>query len=76
SGMRRSIETVLPSYGADHPALGYALGCHAFALEETGDYTRAEREGRRAVSLAADDAWGLHAVAHVFDMTGRAAEGR
>ncbi|MAB00426.1 MAG: tetratricopeptide repeat protein 38 family protein [Stappia sp.] len=75
-GMRRSIETVLPSYGADHPALGYALGCHAFALEETGDYVRAEREGRRAVSLAGDDAWGLHAVAHVLDMTGRAEEGR
>jgi len=45
------------------------LGCHAFALEETGEYARAETTGRRGLELAPDDAWGLHAVAHVFDMT-------
>ncbi|MAY88670.1 MAG: tetratricopeptide repeat protein 38 family protein [Pseudooceanicola sp.] len=75
AGMRRSIERVLPAYGADHPARGYALGCHAFTLEETGAYSRAEIIGRQALWLAPDDAWGLHAVAHVHDMTGRSAEG-
>lgn len=72
--MRRSIEAVLPDWD-DHPAKGYLLGCHAFTLEETGEYALAEQAGQRAVELAPDDAWGLHAVAHVFDMTGRAQEG-
>ncbi|MBE0453396.1 tetratricopeptide repeat protein [Roseovarius autotrophicus] len=68
-GMRASIEALLPTYDAKNPARGYLFGCHAFALEETGDYGRAETAGRLGLSLAADDAWGLHAVAHVFDMT-------
>ncbi|MGR3501021.1 tetratricopeptide repeat protein [Pseudaestuariivita sp.] len=75
AGMRRSIERVMPAYDADHPARGYLLGCHAFALEETGDYAKAETAGRMGLSLAADDAWGLHAVAHVHDMTGNAQAG-
>jgi tetratricopeptide (TPR) repeat protein len=72
--MRASVEGVLDAWD-DHPARGYLLGCHAFALEETGDYARAEAQGRMGVALAPDDAWGLHAVAHVFDMTGRARAG-
>jgi tetratricopeptide (TPR) repeat protein len=75
AGMRRSVERVLPAFGADHPARGYVLGCHAFTLEETGAYRQAEIAGRQALWLAPDDAWGLHAVAHVYDMTGRSAEG-
>lgn len=74
-GMRRSLERVLPAYRSDHAAHGYVLGCHAFALEETGDYERAEIVGRQALWTAPDDAWGLHAVAHVHDMTGNAAKG-
>jgi tetratricopeptide (TPR) repeat protein len=72
--MRASVEGVMATWD-DHPARGYLLGCHAFTLEETGEYARAERTGRKGVELAPDDAWGLHAVAHVFDMTGRARAG-
>ena len=75
AGMRRSIERVLPAHGDDHPCRGYAMGCHAFALEETGDYAQAETVGFAGLVAAPDDAWGLHAVAHVYDMTGRAARG-
>jgi len=75
AGMRLSLERVLPAYADDHPARGYLLGCHAFALEETGDYAAAESAGRKGLALAPDDAWGLHAVAHVFDMTGNARGG-
>jgi hypothetical protein len=74
-GMRASIEAALPAYGADHPARGYVLGCHAFALEETGEHSLAEARGRAGLEAAADDAWGLHAVAHVHDMRGNAAAG-
>jgi tetratricopeptide (TPR) repeat protein len=75
AGMRFSVEAVLSAYAPDHPGRGYLLGCHAFALEETGDYAAAAKTGRDGLSMAADDAWGLHAVAHVHDMTGDAQGG-
>ncbi|RFB79639.1 tetratricopeptide repeat protein [Methylovirgula sp. 4M-Z18] len=74
-GMRASIDRVLEHVGLDHPHIGYLLGCRAFALEETGAYEEAEVIGRRALSRAPRDAWGLHAVSHVHEMTGRAQEG-
>ena len=72
--MRASVEAVMPHWD-DHPARGYLLGCHAFTLEETGDFVGAERAGKLGITLAPQDAWGLHAVAHVYDMTARAADG-
>ena len=68
AGMRTSIERVLSAHDADHPLRGYAMGCHAFTLEETGEYAAAEHAGRTGLIHAPDDAWGLHAVAHVHDM--------
>jgi tetratricopeptide (TPR) repeat protein len=75
AGMRASVERVLSAHGTDHACYGYLLGCHAFTLEETGDYARAEAAGRKGLEHAADDAWGLHAVAHVYDMTARPDDG-
>ncbi|WP_118132759.1 tetratricopeptide repeat protein [Oceanicella sp. SM1341] len=74
AAMRAGAVRLLPLW-EDHPARGYLLGCHAFALEETGAYRAAEAAGRAGLELSPDDAWGLHAVAHVMDMTGRAADG-
>lgn len=73
--MRHSLEQALDVYQPDHPHAAYVIGCHAFALEETGDYDAAERQGRRALELAQDDAWALHAVTHVYEMTGRSSQG-
>ncbi|MHA7874411.1 tetratricopeptide repeat protein [Roseivivax sp.] len=70
-GMRCSLDRVIAAHDAEHPLAGFAFGCRAFALEETGDYDGAEASGLRALELAPDDAWGLHAVAHVYDMTHR-----
>ena len=67
-GMRESIERVMPAHSPDHPLRGYVMGCHAFALEETGAYAAAEMAGRAGLTYAPNDAWGLHAVAHVHDM--------
>ncbi len=74
-GMRRSLARIVSIYTDTIPNAGFIRGCYAFALEETGDYIEAEKIGRRAVQLEPRDAWGRHAVAHVFEMTGRAAEG-
>ncbi|SDC37976.1 tetratricopeptide repeat protein [Ruegeria marina] len=75
AGMRRSIERVMPAYAPDHPGRGYLLGCHSFALEETGAYEKAEIAGRQALWMVSDDAWGLHAIAHVHEMKGQSAQG-
>lgn len=74
-GMRAALERVLPACGPGHRGHGYLLGCQAFALEETGDYAAAEAAGRAGLEACPDDAWGLHAVAHVYDMTGNARAG-
>ncbi|MEM9276970.1 MAG: tetratricopeptide repeat protein [Pseudomonadota bacterium] len=74
AGMRTSLENIMHVYGG-HKAEGYFHGCYSFTLEETGDYELAEKRGRKALEIAPDDAWGLHAITHVFDMTGRAKEG-
>ena len=73
--MRTAVESALDMYEPDHPFAGYVHGCYAFALEETGVYADAEREGRRALELAPDDAWALHAVTHIYDMTGKSTYG-
>ncbi len=73
-GMRTSLENIMHVYGG-HSAEGYFHGCYAFTLEETGEYALAEKRGRKALELSPDDSWGLHAVSHVFDMTGRPKEG-
>ena len=73
--MLATLETIAPAWEAGHPAFGYFLGCRAFALEESGAYAEARRAGTEGLGHAADDAWGLHAVAHVHDMTGDSAGG-
>lgn len=67
-GMHASTARVLPQWGPNVPDYAYILGCHAFGLEETGQYDAAERTGRYAVDMEPRDAWGLHAVAHVMEM--------
>jgi tetratricopeptide (TPR) repeat protein len=74
-GMRLAAEKVLPHWRADVPDRGFILGCHAFALEETDALAEAERAGREALEIAPLDAWGCHAVAHVFEAKCRPADG-
>lgn len=68
-GMRTSVEKVLSAYSESDRGIGYLEGCYAFALEETGCYQQAERVGRCAMTRNENDAWGLHAVSHVHEMT-------
>lgn len=73
--LRDRVARVLPRWSSDMPGYGFLLGMHAFGLEECGDYARAEAAGREAVARDRQDGWAAHAVAHVMEMQGRAAEG-
>lgn len=75
TGMLSSMRLALSKLPKEHPHLGFLLGCLSFALEENGDYVGAERAGMEAMMLRPDDAWGLHAVSHVHEMTGRVEDG-
>jgi len=73
--LRDRIGRALPAWSRDMPGFSAVIGMHAFGLEENGDYVRAEAAGRRAVELDPRDSWAQHAVAHVCEMQGRAADG-
>jgi len=73
--MRDSMGRIMHAWDPTVPDYGFVAGCYAFALEEDGDYARAEQRGREAVGINPDDAWSVHAVAHVMEMQGRQAEG-
>src|SRR5258706_2359116 len=73
--LRDRIARALPAWSEGLPGYHALLGMHAFGLEETGDYARAEASGRLAIELEPRDGWAQHAVVHVMEMQGRHAEG-
>ena len=73
--LRDRIAAALPAWDVSMPGYHAVLGMHAFGLEETGDYGRAEAEGRRALELEPRDGWAHHAVAHVMEMQCRQRDG-
>ena len=73
--LRDRIARALPAWDVTMPGFHAVLGMHAFGLEETGDYRRAEAQGRRAVELEPRDGWAQHAVAHVMEMQSRQRDG-
>jgi hypothetical protein len=73
--LRDRIARALPQWESGMPGYHAVLGMHAFGLEETGDYPRAEEQGRLSVELESRDGWGHHAVAHVMEMQNRRQDG-
>lgn len=73
--LRDRIARALPAWDRSVPGDHSIIGMHAFGLEETGDYARAEAAGRRGVELEPRDGWSQHAVAHVMEMQNRTADG-
>src|SRR5215831_17435379 len=73
--MRDRIAQVLPEWDATVPGYASLLAMYAFALEENGQYRRAEKIARRALSLDPRHPGAIHVVVHVMEMQGRAREG-
>lgn len=73
--LRDRVARVLAEWDPGMPGYHALLGMHAFGLEETGDYARAEESARRAIELNRRDGWAYHAVAHVMEMMGRYEDG-
>jgi len=73
--MRNRIAQVLPEWHAAMPGYASLLAMYAFALEENGQYRRAEKTARRALALDPRHPGAIHVIAHVMEMQGRAREG-
>ena len=73
--LRNRVSRVLPQWSPSMPGYSFLLGMHSFGLEECNQYPEAESTGMRALAMAPEDAWAVHAVTHVLEMQGRIAEG-
>ncbi len=73
--LRNRISRVLPHWSSGLPMHSFVLGMHAFGLEECNQYSEAESAGRKALELAPENIWAVHAVVHVMEMQGRMEEG-
>jgi tetratricopeptide (TPR) repeat protein len=73
--MNERMTAVLPAWSRELPGYHAVLAMHAFSLEESGEYERAEQNAREALALNALDARAHHVMAHVFEMSERADEG-
>ncbi|MBU6156761.1 MAG: tetratricopeptide repeat protein [Alphaproteobacteria bacterium] len=57
------------------PDIPESWGMLAFAREQSHDLGRAEAAARKALAMKPSEAWAQHALAHVFETTGRLDEG-
>jgi tetratricopeptide (TPR) repeat protein len=69
------VARVSGSWRRTDPDWGYVQGMYAFGLEENARYREAEKLARVALEANSRDVWATHALAHVFEMEGRTAEG-
>jgi tetratricopeptide (TPR) repeat protein len=69
------VAAVSGAWSPDLPGYHAVLAMHAFGLAESGDCARAEAVALRALALEPRDARAHHALAHVFEMGRRPAEG-
>jgi tetratricopeptide (TPR) repeat protein len=68
--LRDVAARVVAAWPEDDPAWGFIQGIYAFGLEENADYRGAEKAARNALERNPRDVWGVHALAHVFEMEG------
>jgi tetratricopeptide (TPR) repeat protein len=69
--LRDVAARVLPAWPPSDPAWGFVQGIWAFGLEENGDYRAAQAAAENSLARNPRDVWGVHALAHVYEMEGR-----
>ncbi|AWP08794.1 putative tetratricopeptide repeat protein 38 [Scophthalmus maximus] len=67
--MRDSVARVLPHWKPHIPLYSYLKGLYSFGLLETHFYDQAEKVALEGLSVTPGDAWAVHSVAHVYEMT-------
>ena len=73
--MRDRMARALPHWTAEMPGYASVLAMYAFALEENGQYRRAEKIAQQALTLDPGHPGAIHVVAHVMEMQGRVHDG-
>jgi hypothetical protein len=74
-GVRDGVGAVLDFWSTEEDVYPYLQSMYAFGLEECGNPWQAEAVGREALARQPADPWGIHAVAHALEATGRTSEG-
>ncbi|MEO7337427.1 MAG: tetratricopeptide repeat protein [Caldimonas sp.] len=75
AAMNARVAGVLPAWSRGMPGYSAVRAIQAFARVENGDYDGAREAAEAALAIDPRDARAHHAMAHVFEMTERAAEG-
>jgi hypothetical protein len=73
--LRDRVGRALGAWGGADRQSGFVYGMYAFGLEECNQYDQSAAAGQRAVDTNPDDVWGIHAVAHTFEMRGQIPDG-
>ncbi|TGV11446.1 tetratricopeptide repeat protein [Mesorhizobium sp. M8A.F.Ca.ET.173.01.1.1] len=71
SSTRDRPARVMRHWNEGDPEYSYILGMLAFGLEESGHYPQAEETALRCVGLNPRDTWGVHGLAHCYEMQGK-----
>jgi tetratricopeptide (TPR) repeat protein len=74
-GLDRRVGAVLPAWSPALPGYHAVLAMHAFGLGESGAHAAAEAAAHASLELEPHNPRAHHVMAHVFEMTGRVAEG-
>ncbi|XP_077567319.1 tetratricopeptide repeat protein 38-like [Stigmatopora nigra] len=73
--MRDSVARVLPYWKPHMPMASYMKGMYSFGLLETRLYDQAEKVAMEGLTLVPDDAWAVHSMAHIYEMTAQIDKG-